>query len=147
MSNDSFLGQTGTAAEQSSVWGLETTSPQNPIALFNGPVNDVSADWTLAMRVPEGTFLELTEALLFNGDAGDVNFRIAICKPADAAPSGASLDQPRVVRACTLATGTSKRWRFTTGLPSGWKIYLYTDAAADVNANVVLSGIMVSHLS
>lgn len=128
---------------QARVWDLQSRQP-NPIVLFGDVVNDT---WTLLYTVPEATFVEVREILMYNGDAATRIGRIAVINPLQAAPSGASTNQLGIYYSRSLATDVSDRTELTLGLSPGWKIYGYSTAASPNFFNVLISGLVVSYLS
>lgn len=134
------------APAQAPVWDLESRAPQ-PQPLAKASVADVSGTWVTLYTVPYGSFVQVKEILLFNGDAGDVTFRFAFLDDDDSVPSGSTLGQDNVHISRTLATGVSDVISLETSLQAGWRIAAYTSAAAGVKANVMITGLVVSYLA
>lgn len=133
---------------QAQVWNLESRRP-SPIIMYAGTVNDVSSDWVLLYHVPEGTFIELQEIRVYNGDSGGAHsFRMAVVPPGGSVPSGSSSNVPDVYYAPDpVAAEASIKEEATLGLWPNWAIYGWSDAAAGEYVNVLLSGLVVSYLS
>ncbi len=135
------------APAQAPVWDLESRAPQ-PQPLVKAAVADVSADWLVLYTVPQGSFVQLKEILLFNGAGGSVTFMFAFLDDDDALPSGGSIAQDNVFLARTVATGVSESIQsLETGLNAGWRICGYSSAAAGEKANVMITGLVVSYLA
>ena len=134
------------APAQAPVWDLESRAPQ-PQPLAKAAVADVSGDWIVLYTVPTGSFVQVKEILLFNGDAGNVTFRFAFLDEDDTLPSGSTLGQDNIHISKTLATGVSEIVTLETSLQAGWRIAAYSSAAAGVKANVLVTGLVVSYLA
>lgn len=134
------------APAQAPVWDLESRAPQ-PQPLAKAAVADVSGDWIVLYTVPTGSFVQVKEVLLYNGDAGTVTFRIAFLDEDDALPSGSGVGQDNIHIARTLATGVSEIVSLETSLQAGWRIAAYSSAGAGVKANVLVTGLVVSYLA
>lgn len=134
------------APAQAPVWDLESRAPQ-PQPLAKAAVADISGDWQVLYTVPAGSFVQIKEILLFNGDSGSVTFRFAFLDDDDALPSGSTLGQDNVHISKTLATGVSEVVSLETSLQTGWRIAAYSSAAAGVKANVLVTGLVVSYLA
>ena len=131
---------------QAQVWNLESRQP-SPIVMYAGVVNDISTDWVLLYHVPEGTFIELQEIRLFNGDVASHDFRLAIVSPDQTAPTGNSANQLGIYYEATVASKKSAKEDAKLGLWPNWSIYGWSDAAAGEYFNALLSGLVVSYLS
>ena len=133
-------------AQQAPLWDLESRAPQ-PQTLYKGAINDVSAAWPILYTCPSGSFVQVQEILLFNGDSGSTTWMFAILDEDDAIPSGASIAQDNIFIAKTLATGVSDRVEIKPTLTPGWRIAGYSGAAAGVEANVLITGLVVTYLA
>lgn len=128
---------------QQGLWALQSQQP-TPQVLNKGVVND--SDWTLFYTVPAGSFVQLQELLVYNGDSGANKWRVSILSPDDALPTGASADQPNVFLSGNLNAEESIVINLQTGLFTGWQIAVYSDAGAGVNLNMCLTGLVVTYL-
>lgn len=133
------------APGQAQTWSLESKSPQ-PQPLFKTAVAGVSGAWPIIYPVPQGSYVQIQEILLFNGTAGPVEFRFAFLDDDDPVPSGATLGQDNVIITETLATKTWKRLELSTGLMARWRIAAWSDAAAGEKATVLGTGLVVTYL-
>jgi len=133
------------APSQADTWLLESKSPQ-PQPLFKTTVAGVSAAWPIIYPVPQGSYVQLQEILMFNGTAGDVEFRFAFLDDDDAIPSGATLGQDNVLISETVASGAWKRLDLATGLLAKWRIAAWSDAASGEKATVLGTGLVVTYL-
>lgn len=124
---------------------LESKAPQ-PQPLFKTTVAGISGDWPIIYPVPEGSYVQLNEILLFNGTAGDVEFRFAFLDTDDTVPSGSAIGQDNVFVSQIVESGKSIRLEFGTGLLAKWSIAAWSDAAAGDKANVLGTGLVVSYL-
>lgn len=133
-------------AQQAPLWDLESRAPQ-PQTLYKGAINNVAAAWPILYTCPAGSFVQVQEILLFNGDAGSITWMFAILDEDDAIPSGGAIAQDNIFIAKTLATGVSERIEIKPTLTPGWRIAGYTNAAANVEANALITGLVVTYLA
>lgn len=124
---------------------LESKAPQ-PQPLFKQRVSGVVAAWPIVYLAPEGSYVQLKEVLLYNGTAGDVEFRFAFLDDDDTVPSGSDIDQDNVFVSCVVESGKSDRLEFETGLMAKWAIAAWSDAAEGDKANMLGTGLVVSYL-
>jgi len=124
---------------------LESKAPQ-PQPLFKTAVAGVVGDWPIVYPVPNGSYVQLNEILLYNGTAGDVEFRFAFLDNDDSVPSGGSIGQDNVHVSCVVESGKSQRLEFATGLLANWAIAAWSDAAAGEKANILGTGLVVTYL-
>jgi len=143
--SDNPLSAAASPFDQAQTWNLESKSPQ-PQPLFKTPVAGVSGAWPIIYPVPQGSYVQIQEILLFNGTAGPVEFRFAFLDDDDPVPSGATLGQDNVFISETLASNAWKRLDLATGLLAKWRIAAWSDAAAGEKANVLGTGLVVTYL-
>lgn len=126
---------------QSDLWSLQSRPPSPTIL---SKTNVVPAAWNLLYTVPAGTFVNLTELLIYNGDAVARGYRIVIIDPLDAIPTSLLVSTPNCYIANNLNSGQSERVVLDTGLHPGWSVWAYTDATVGQYYNFCVSGIVVT---
>lgn len=128
-------------SNQLSLAALRNPQPITQV-ICRSAVNDSA--WVKLHTVGEGTFVQLKELLVYNGDASTKVWRIAIVAPEDTDPSGTALDTPNVFLSGSLTTGESVIKELWTGLFPLWEIWAFSTAASGVNLNMCFSGLVVT---